>query len=102
MNTQVDTWTSTAMVLAQKICPQAPPGAVEPTNQLTGYVLWGVGILFVIGIVVAIGAVLGGRIFSMPHASKVGVVSIVVVFVSAVAFLALPSMLDGILGSGCI
>ena len=76
MNAQVDPWTSTAMVLAQKICPKAPPGAVEPTNQLTGYVLWGVGILFVIGIVV--------------------------VFVSAVAFLALPTMLDGILGSGCI
>ncbi len=94
--------TSTAMVTVQAVCPKAPPGAVGPTNQLTGYVLWGVGILFVIGLVVAVGAILGGRIFSMPHASKVGVVSIVVVFVSAVAYLALPSMLDGILGSGCI
>ncbi len=94
--------TSTAMVVVQAVCPKAPPGAVGPTNQLTGYVLWGVGILFVIGLVVAVGAILGGRIFSMPHASKVGVVSIVVVFVSAVAYLAMPSMLDGILGSGCI
>ena len=89
-------------LVVTKVCPKAPPGAVAPTNTLTGYVLWGVVTLFVIGIVIAIGAVLGGRIFSMPHASKVGVVSIVVVFVSAVAFLALPSMLDGILGSGCI
>jgi hypothetical protein len=94
--------TSIAVTAAQAICPKAPPGAVGPTNQLTGYVLWGVGILFLIGLVVAVGAILGGRIFAMPHASKVGVVSIVVVFVAAVAYLALPSMLDGILGSGCI
>ena len=98
----MNSMTSAAMVTVQAVCPKAPPGAVGPTNELTGYVLWGVGILFVIGLVVAVGAILGGRIFSMPHASKVGVVSIVVVFVSAVAYLALPSMLDGILGSGCI
>lgn len=85
-----------------QICPKAPPGAVAPTNEITGYVLWGVGLLFVIGIIVGIGAVLGGRIFSMPHASKVGVVSVVVVFGCAVALLALPSMLNSILGSGCI
>jgi len=93
---------TTAMKAVMKVCPKAPPGAVEPTNQLTGYVLWGVGILFVVGLIVAIGAVLGGRIFSMPHASKIGVVSVVVVFVAAVAYLALPSMLSGLLGSGCI
>lgn len=94
--------TTTAMAVAMRICPKAPPGAEGPTNQLTGYILWGVGILFIIGIIVGIGAVLGGRIFAMPHASKVGVVSVVVVFVAAVAYLVLPSMLTGILGTGCI
>ena len=84
------------------VCPQAPPGAVGPTNQLTGYVLWGVGILFIVGLIVGLGAVVGGRVFAMPHASKGGVVALVVVFVAAVAYLVLPSMLDGILGDGCI
>ena len=84
------------------ICPVAPGNAQIYVDQITGYVLWGVGILFVVGLIVAIGAVLGGRIFSMPHASKIGVVSVVVVFVAAVAYLALPSMLSGLLGSGCI
>lgn len=98
----MNTVTTTAMTVATRICPKAPPGAVEPTNQLTGYVLWGVGVLFIVGIIVGIGAVLGGRIFAMPHASKVGVVSVVVVFVAAVAYLVLPSMLTGILGTGCI
>ncbi len=84
------------------VCPRVPPGAQGPTDQLTGYVLWGVLVLFVMGIVIGLGAVVAGRVFSMPHASRGGVVGLVVVFVAAVAYLVLPSMLDGILGNGCI
>lgn len=92
----------TALEVAVKVCPKAPPGAVGPVNEITGYVLWGVIILFGLGIVIGIGAIIGGRIFSMTHASKVGVISIVVVFVAAVGYLVLPGMLNGILGQGCI
>lgn len=91
-----------AIVLAAKICPKVPPGARGPTNEITGYVLWGVIALFGIGIIVAIGAIVAGRVFGMPHASKVGVISIVVVFICAVAYLVLPGMVNGILGKGCI
>jgi hypothetical protein len=89
-------------VMAAKVCPQAPPGAVEPTNEITGYILWGVVWLFRISLVTGLGAVIGGRVFSVPHASKVGVISLVVVFVAGIAYLVLPGMLDGILGKGCI
>jgi hypothetical protein len=91
-----------AGVLAAQVCPKAPPGATGPVNEITGYVLWGVIVLFGLGVVIGIGAVIGGRIFSMPHASKLGVFSIVVVFVAAVGYLVLPGMLNGILGKGCI
>lgn len=91
-----------AVVLAGEVCPVAPPGAVQPTNQIEGYVLWGVGILFGIAVIVAIGAIVAGRVFGMPHASKVGVMSIVVVFVCVVAYLVLPGMVDTMLGKGCI
>lgn len=84
------------------ICPKAPPGAIEPVNELTGYIVWGVIILFGLALIIGLGAIVAGRIFSMPHASKVGVVSLVVVFAAAVAYLVLPGMLDGILGKGCI
>jgi hypothetical protein len=59
-------------------------------------------ILFVLGIVIGLGAVLAGRIFSMPHASKVGVVSLVVVFIAAIGYLVLPGMLNAMLGDGCL
>ncbi len=84
------------------ICPKAPPGATVPVNEITGYVVWGVIILFSLSLIIGLGAIVAGRIFSMPHASKVGVISLVVVFVAAVAYLVLPGMLDGILGKGCI
>ena len=93
---------SIASVLPGAVCPVAPPGAQAYADQITGYVLWGVLILFVVGIVVAIGAVIAGRLFSMPHASKVGVVSIAVVFLAAVGYMILPGMINGITGSGCV
>ena len=91
-----------AVLIPLDICPKAPGNAQVYVDQITGYVLWGVQILFVIAIVVAIGAIVAGRLFSMPHASKVGVISIVVVFLSAIAYLVLPGLIDAVMGSGCI
>ena len=98
----MSTLVANTVLIATKVCPNPPPGAVGPTNDIMGYVLWGVKILFAIAMIVALGAVIAGRVFGMPHASKAGVISVVVVFVCAVAYLVLPGMVDGILGNGCI
>lgn len=84
------------------VCPIAPGNAAQYVDQITGHVLWGVGVLFVLAIIVGIGAIVAGRLFSMPHASKVGIVSLVVVFVAAIAYLTLPGMLATLLGTGCV
>lgn len=88
--------------LPSATCPVAPPGAQTYVDTLTGYVLWGVLALMVIGVVVSIGAVVGGRVFAMPHASKAGVVGVAVVFVAAIAYMVVPGMLAGVTGSGCV
>lgn len=85
-----------------QVCPLAPPGAQQYADQITGYVLWGVGILFIVGVVVAIGAIVAGRIFAMPHASKAGIVSIFVAMLTGIAYMVVPSIVASILGSGCI
>lgn len=87
---------------ASQICPKAPGQAQQYADQLTGYVLWGVLALFAVGIIVGIGAVVAGRVFSMPHASKAGVVAVVVVFLAAVAYMVLPGMVGAVTGQGCI
>ena len=86
----------------EPICPVAPAGAAAFVSQITGHVVWGVLALFVISFVVSIGAILVGRIFNMPHSSKVGIVSIFVVVLAAIAYMVMPSIVDSILGSGCI
>lgn len=85
-----------------QVCPVAPPGAQQYADQLTGYVLWGVLALFVVGVVVSIGSVVAGRIFAMPHASKAGVVGLAVIFLAAMAYMIMPSIVAAITGSGCV
>ncbi len=84
------------------VCPKAPPGAQVHVDSIMGYVLWGVLILFVLGIVISIATVVAGRVFGMPHASRAGVVGVVIVFIAAIGYLILPGILDAMLGSGCV
>ncbi|MBO1766673.1 hypothetical protein [Allobranchiibius sp. GilTou38] len=85
-----------------QVCPKAPPGASAPMNDITGYVMWGVIALMGLGMLVGVGGVVAGRVFSMPHASKMSVVGICVVFGAAIAYLVLPGVLSGIVGKGCV
>ena len=93
---------SNSLVIPLQVCPVAPPGAQQYADQITGYVLWGVIALFVVGVAVSIGAIVAGRVFHMQHASKAGVVGIVVVILAAIAYVTMPSVVSGILGTGCI
>ncbi len=85
-----------------QICPTAPGDAQQYTDQLLGYLTWGVLVIFIAAVVVAIGAIAAGRLFSMPHASQVGIISIVVVFLCAIAYMIAPGVIGGLTGSGCI
>lgn len=85
-----------------EVCPKAPPGAQKYADDITGYVVWAVVVLFGVALVVAIGGIVAGRIFSMPHASKAGVVGIFVVVLAAIVYVVGPGMVNAILGNGCI
>ncbi len=90
------------LVIPLEVCPKAPPGAQKYADDVMGYVLWGVGIVFFIGLVIAIASLVAGRIVNMPHATKMGIVGIVMVIVAAIAYVVAPGIVDGILGNGCI
>lgn len=90
------------LIVPLQVCPKAPPGAQKYADDVMGYVLWGVGIVFFLGLVIAIASLVAGRIVNMPHATKVGIVGIVIVIVAAIAYVVAPGIVDGILGNGCI
>lgn len=84
------------------VCPKAPPGAQTYVNDITGYIQWAVLAIFAAGVIVAIGAIAAGRMFGMPHASKMGIVSAVVVFLAAIGYMVAPAMIEGVTGKGCV
>lgn len=90
------------MLIPLEVCPKAPPGAQKYADDVMGYVLWGVGIVFFLGLVIAIASLVAGRIVNMPHATKMGIVGIVMVIVGAIAYVVAPGIVNGILGNGCI
>ena len=84
------------------VCPQAPPGAQKYVDEITGYIQWGVLAIFAASIIISIGAVAAGRMFAMPHASRVGIISGVVVFLASVGYMVVPTMIHGVTGTGCL
>jgi ABC-type dipeptide/oligopeptide/nickel transport system permease subunit len=94
--------TAVPLLIPLEVCPKAPPGAQKYADDVMGYVLWGVGIVFFLGLVIAIASLVAGRIVNMPHATKMGIVGIVMVIVAAISYVVAPGIVDGILGNGCI
>jgi hypothetical protein len=83
--------------LGLDICATAPPGLEPIVADLGGYVFWSVVIIFVLGLLVAVGSIIGGRMFGLQHASKVGAISIVVTIVTAVVLVILIPVVTGII-----
>ncbi len=83
------------------VCPQAPPGMQAFADDVTAWVKWGVLALIVISAVVSLGAILAGRIFSHPHASRYGAMGVAVVVLVAITYTVILVILDSITGSGC-
>ena len=83
------------------VCPEAPPGTQAFADDVTAWVKWGVLTLIGISAIVSLGAVLAGRIFSHPHASRYGAMGVAVVVMVAITYTVILVILDSITGSGC-
>jgi len=91
------------LLLAQieSVCPAAPSASLQThMNSLQGWVKWGVIGLMIIAAIISLGAILAGRIFSHPHASRAGTMGLAVVLLVAVGFVTVIGILRGIVGSG--
>lgn len=83
------------------VCPAAPPGMQTYQDQVISWVKWGVIGLIIIAALVSIGAIAIGKIFAMPHASSRGAVGLAVTVITAILFVTIIALINGIVGSGC-
>lgn len=90
------------VLVPMKVCPIAPPGAQQYADQVLGYILWGVGIAFFAGLVLAIGALPVGRWLGMHGANKAAIAGLLTVVIAAILYVVAPGIVDSILGNGCI
>ena len=84
------------------VCPKAPGDAQKYVDDVQGNVMWGVLICIGVAALIGIGAVAAGRAFNIPHASKAGIITVVVCFFAAIAYMVVPGIISGITGSGCV
>ena len=54
------------------------------------------------GVPAPVAAVILGKVFSMPHVSKGGLIGVFVVLGAALLYLVIPGILAGFLGDGCV
>ena len=86
-----------------QVCPVAPEGAQALVDQFLGWFSWAlVWIAFPAGVLSAVAAVILGKVFSMPHVSKGGLIGVFVVLGAALLYLVIPGILAGFLGDGCV
>jgi hypothetical protein len=71
------------------------------SDQVTGWVKWGVLALVIIAAIVSIGSILIGRIFAHPQASRMGSMGLAICVICAILYVTVPSIIAGITGTGC-
>jgi hypothetical protein len=96
----VSTLAASAQYIAS-ICPVAPPGVQQYSDEITAWVKWGVLAMVGIAAFVSVGALVGGRIMHNPQGARYGAMGLVVSVIAAVLYVTIYAIITGITGAGC-
>lgn len=90
------------LLIPLEICPLAPPGIQTYVDQIVGYVLFAVTVIFFSSIPVAIGGLVLGLIFHIPRATVTGVIALATTILAAVLYQVGPGIVAAVIGTGCV
>jgi hypothetical protein len=88
-------------LLAQGVCPTAPPGLQVYADQITGWVKWGVLVILGISFFASVGMMIWGRVTQHHHGARLGFDGLMICLVAAIIYVVGYVILTSITGDGC-
>jgi hypothetical protein len=83
------------------VCPKAPPGVATYTDDILGWVKWGVLTVMALSTFGSIGMLVWGRVTHHPKGARLGFDGILIVLVGAIGYVAVYPIITAITGKGC-
>ena len=87
--------------LSAGVCPKAPPGMAKYTDEILGWVKWGVMSTEAILFFASVGMLVWGRVTHHPKGARLGFDGVLICLVGAVLYVVGPPILSSITGKGC-
>lgn len=86
---------------AAGVCPKAPPGVQQYSDEILSWVKWGALSIIGIGIFISIILLVWGRVTHHPKGARLGFDGIVVCIGAAILYVVAYVVITSITGNGC-
>ena len=88
-------------VLAARVCPKAPPGVSQYSDEILAWVKWGVLAILAISFFSSVGMLVWGRVTHHPRGARLGFDGLMVCLLGAVIYVVGYVIVSSITGDGC-
>jgi hypothetical protein len=86
---------------AKKVCPSAPPGVSQWSDEILSWVKWGVLAILAISFFVSVGMLVWGRTTHHPKGARLGFDGMMICLVGAILYVVGYVIISSITGNGC-
>lgn len=87
--------------LATGVCPKAPPGVQQYSDEILAWVKWGVLAILAVATFASIGMLVWGRVTHHPKGARLGFDGLVVCVCGAILYVVAWVIISSITGNGC-
>lgn len=88
-------------LLASGVCPAAPPGLQVYSDQVLGWVKWGVLAVLAISFFASVGMLVWGRVTHHPKGARLGFDGIMICLIGSIIYAVGFVIISSITGKGC-
>jgi hypothetical protein len=87
--------------MAAGVCPKAPPGVQQYSDEILSWVKWGALSIIAIGLFVSIILLVWGRVTHHPKVARLGFDGLMICLAAAILYVVGYTVVTSITGNGC-